>query len=213
MAELHVERKDPNVWPWILAGLALLALILWFIFGRSDDAGPVVVDTDTTSTFTTPAAAVPVDEGTPAAVTAFMQFVDNQGAATAAGLSHEYTADGLRRLVAALDALSDRDSVSGIALQPRFDEIRQRADVMQQNPTSTEHSLQAREAFVMTAGVMEQMQQSGFSADQSAMTEVRTAAESLQPGTMLLEQSQQVERFFERAGNAVRSMAGMSGTT
>lgn len=213
MAELHVERKDTAVWPWILVGLALLALILWFIFGRSNDTAPIAADTDTTSTFTMPAAAVPVDEGAPAAVTGFVQFVDDQGAATAAGLSHEYTADGVRRLVGALDALSDRDSASGVALQPRFDEIRQRADAMQQDPTSTEHSRQAREAFVMAAGVMEQMQQSGFSADQASIAEVRTAAEAVQPDGMLLDQSQQVQQFFERARTAVRSLAGMTGAS
>jgi len=33
MAELHVERKEPNIWPWIVGAL-LLAIVLWFVFMR-----------------------------------------------------------------------------------------------------------------------------------------------------------------------------------
>ncbi len=35
MAELHVQRKETNVWPWIIGAL-LVAAVLWFVFMRSD---------------------------------------------------------------------------------------------------------------------------------------------------------------------------------
>lgn len=35
MAELHVQRKDTNIWPWII-GAVLLAAVLWFVFLRAD---------------------------------------------------------------------------------------------------------------------------------------------------------------------------------
>ncbi len=34
MAELHVQKKDTNIWPWII-GLLVLAAVVWFAFGRS----------------------------------------------------------------------------------------------------------------------------------------------------------------------------------
>lgn len=36
MAEINIERKQGTAWPWIIAGLALLALLLWFLFARGD---------------------------------------------------------------------------------------------------------------------------------------------------------------------------------
>ncbi len=35
MAELHVQRKESNIWPWIIGAL-LLAAVLWFVFMRAD---------------------------------------------------------------------------------------------------------------------------------------------------------------------------------
>jgi len=35
MAELHVQRKETNVWPWIIGAL-LIAAVLWFVFLRAD---------------------------------------------------------------------------------------------------------------------------------------------------------------------------------
>lgn len=36
MAEINIERKQGTAWPWIIAGIALLALLLWFLFARGD---------------------------------------------------------------------------------------------------------------------------------------------------------------------------------
>ena len=36
MAEINIQRKERSVWPWLLAGVLLLAL-LWFLFARNND--------------------------------------------------------------------------------------------------------------------------------------------------------------------------------
>ena len=38
MAEINIERKQGTSWPWIIAGLALLALLLWFLFARAGNS-------------------------------------------------------------------------------------------------------------------------------------------------------------------------------
>ncbi len=35
MAELHVQRKETNVWPWIIGAL-LVGAVVWFVFMRGD---------------------------------------------------------------------------------------------------------------------------------------------------------------------------------
>ncbi|HEV2149857.1 MAG TPA: hypothetical protein VGR37_20835 [Longimicrobiaceae bacterium] len=40
MADINVERKQRNIWPWII-GLIVLALLVWLLasmFGRDDEA-------------------------------------------------------------------------------------------------------------------------------------------------------------------------------
>ena len=66
MAEIHVERKDRSIWPWILGALAVL-LLLWLFFALLDNdeeaavapvAEPVVAIP--APPVTPPVAAVPV---------------------------------------------------------------------------------------------------------------------------------------------------------
>ncbi len=35
MAELHVQKKETNIWPWII-GAVILAALAWWAFGRND---------------------------------------------------------------------------------------------------------------------------------------------------------------------------------
>lgn len=142
--------------------MVILALLFWYFAGRNNDTGlNVGMDdmNDSTLVGTAPNtgaeySAAGTVEG--AAVGQYMQFVDAR-ASRAAGVAHEYTADGLRQLAAALRELATGESVGGVDVQPRIDEIRERADAMQQNPTATEHALQTREAFARAASLIGQM--------------------------------------------------------
>ncbi len=40
MAELHVQKKETNIWPWII-GVLVLAAVLWYAFGRGDTMNTV----------------------------------------------------------------------------------------------------------------------------------------------------------------------------
>lgn len=56
MAEINIERKERAVWPWLLAGVLLLAL-LWFLFARNPGDIRTGMAGDTTFRDTTGAAA------------------------------------------------------------------------------------------------------------------------------------------------------------
>ncbi len=160
------------------------------------------------------------------AVTQYLQFVDNR-ASRDAGIAHEYTADGLRQLAAALNEVS-ANATSDVAVQPRIDEIRERADAMQNNPTATEHSLQAREAFSLAANLIGQLHgttdnasrgntgnpaYSGTTGSNAAVGDqgaLQQAAMAIQPSRALLDQRQQVEQFFSHAADALRTMTNQT---
>lgn len=212
MAELHLERKERSTWPWLLAGALLLALVLWFVFGRAGDGEDDVADV---TPVTEQPAGVPVapaaGAGTmPEAVTEYLRFAEVPRDTTAGGLAHEYTADGLQRLAAALGALVEQDTVSAVAVQPRLAEIRQRADAMRQNPQATTHARLASEGLVMAAALMTQIQQGKYPALEGEATELRDAAAAIRSDGQLLEQTAEVQRFFERAAAMLQRMATSS---
>lgn len=210
MAELHVQRKENTLWPWILAAVALLALLFWFLWRGDDGVDVAAVDTTDSTLVDRAPNTAPMGSaaGTLAgsAVEDYLMFVDAR-ASRAAGLAHEYTADGLRQLAAAMNEVAGDDSVGGVALRPRIEAIRERADNMQRNPNSLEHALQAREAFIMASSLMLQMNSNRGNAagNLNALQDASTAIEASRP---LLDQADQIEQFFEQAGKALQNMSG-----
>lgn len=209
MAELHVQRKERSVWPWILVAVIILALLFWFLWGRNDgvDVGRADV-TDTSMVGTVPNTDLMGSSAGTAAgpsVTQYLQFVDARSSG-AANMSHDYTSDGLRQLAAALTEIASGDSVGGVALQPRIDAIRERADAMQRNPTSTGHALQAREAFTLASSLMAQMSSKIANIDAGSLEGLQKAAMAIEPSRPLLDQVNQIEQFFSQAAQAVRNM-------
>ena len=207
MAELHIERKERSVWPWVIGVAILLALLLWFLFGRDQGdgiaTGTAAVDSVPVATATPATAAGEL--ALPAAVSEFVRFSETPPAS--ASPSHEYTAEGLRRLADALGAVAQGVTVSGVDIQERLSAIRTRADAMQREPTSGQHSLQAREALLLASGVLSQIQEARFATLASAVGEVNSAATAVQADRSLLDQTTAVQRFFERASQAVQEMA------
>lgn len=213
MAELHIERKERSAWPWILLGLALLALLLWYLLGRDDVDDGVVADTAAGVVTDTSAApgAMPGAAGDAGAVAAFLAYTDERRARQDADLTHEYTADGIRGLAAALDVVARQDTVGGAALQPRLDSLRQGADALQRNAESMQHAEQTRAAFTSAAGIMAAVQERRFPDLGDEVGQVREAAEAVRAGAPLLEQRAQVQTFFDRAAAVLRAMTGTTG--
>lgn len=210
MAELNIERKERSAWPWLLLGALLVALVLWFVFGMADDdAELATADTTAGAMATTPATvAEPADAAVPAAVTAFEQFAQTGAAAGAdVGVAHQYTSEGLRHLADALAAVTERETVSGtVDVSERLAEIRDRADQMQREPTSSQHALQAREATLLAAALMRQL--GGTEGDAGTQAQAAyTTAESIAPDTPLLDQIETVRRFFDQSAATLRSLA------
>ena len=220
MADINVERKSGSIWPWILGALALL-LILWLLFsllGRDReevvvDQAPIGVVADTMAM----APVVPVDPGPgvagpiPAEVQQFEQTCAAAGTTQQqASLSHDYTIDCTRRLTTAIEAVVRHDTVGGTALEPRLAEMRQRVEAIGNNPQATNHANLVRDAFTSIATVMNTVQETrpGMSpALGQQVSGVRDAAQGISPTTELLNQKDQVDAFFRRAGEALRSMA------
>src|SRR5918999_921166 len=154
---LHIERRNPSALTWIL-GAVLLVIVLALAFspdgaGRPgpgyvmpDAGGSVVPDSEMR--------AAEVD----AAIGDFARFVSGQRARDVIGPKHEYTAEGIRRVAAAISALAREDTLAGGAVRPRIQALRDRANALQRDPSADTHALKAREAFLFAASILESNQ-------------------------------------------------------
>ena len=213
MAEIRIERERhrSSLWIWLVAVLIVLAALAWLAFGRSNDA-----DDTSRSGRSQPIPAELAATGAPAttgplagAVNDFLRYAADNRASTDADHTHAYTSEGIRRLAAALGAVAERDGRSDENIGSRVQMLRERADALQRNPQSMQHARYAREAFDAAAELMRAMQTPASSAEAAEVTQ---AAGALDPGTMLLQQPQAIQRFFDEAANALRAMHATAAT-
>ena len=202
MRTIHVERRRGGNWLAVVAGLLLVALLAWWLW--PEDTRDVAT-TDLGVVAGAPPAGTP-GSGAPGAVGEFLRFVDGRRATDAMGPDHDYTAEGIRGLAAALTAVAERNGAAGADVARETALLRDRADALQRDPQSTDHARATRETFVSLAGVMAALQERQ-PALVSGAAEVRRAAEAVRPDRRLLDQRAEVQAFFERAAGALRGPA------
>lgn len=205
MAEIEVQRKRPPLWPWLLGTLAVV-LVIAFIVGTRTEPEPVVTES--------PAPVVPPSgtTGTPVArsaeVTAFLAFSEDPVRPTPSP-SHEYTADGIRRLRAALETIIQHQSGMAEAVRDELAAFRASADQIQEDPSATNHAERVREAFTTAASLMSRLGNERWSGDtelEQSIAQVRAAAERVEGDRPLLAQIDAVESFFDHAAEVLRRM-------
>ena len=206
MAEIHLERgRRPVNRFWLALGLILAALLAWVLLGRGDArrtaTGEVVAALPPSGPVTASVGANARD-----AVGEYVRYTAAHRARTDADHTHEYTADGLRRLAAAITALAARDAAGDDALRAEADALRARADELQRDPQATDHARQVRAAFTAAAGLLQTLHERVGAGTPEQMTDVREAATAVDADRLLLRQKAEVQQFFDRASTAVQGM-------
>lgn len=207
MAEIQIERKERRNWLWIVLLLLAVGLLAWwFLWQRGDTDEPAVAGTLGGAVVDTGPEVTQAADG----VADYLRFVQDNSARVDMENVHEFTADGIRRLAAALRTVVDRDAADGAGdgdLVQQTEFLRLKADSLQRNPESSEHAGQARDAFIAAAAAMERLQQSHPNIEQQ-VTQARESARALRESAGLLEQRPAVQQFFERAADVLRNASG-----
>lgn len=210
MAEIHVQRKRGGIWP-VVIGLVALLLVVWAVVAlwTDDEPEPTIGAVGTAPARPGPTREPGTADTQPAAVAAFLNFAEAPAGASA-GPAHDYAAEGIRRLSAALDAIVQTRQVAGSNVGERLEGFRRAADRIQENPEATGHANQVRDAFMGAADLMSAVQQSRWS-DVSELRndieQVRLGAAAIDGDRPLLDQTAAMRDFFDRAAAAVRRMA------
>ncbi len=222
MADINIQKKERPVWPWVLGILAVLALV-FFLFRNNDgdDRRQAATTTTTRDTVDRTATGAGIGAGAgagaatgtaaredmPRGVENFVEYVNENNARQEASLDHEYTADGINRLARALDDLADRANVDGDDFDARKDRLKEQADAIQKDPHSLQHANIIRDAFTSAADMMETIQRQAYPDHGNQVSQVRQAANNINPNQQTLNQKQQIESFFERSSQALQAMS------
>ena len=138
--------------------------------------------------------------GANGAVDQFVQFTQQHDTTGETEGQHQYTAEGTRRLAAALEALGG----SGSNISMYADSMRSSVDRLQRSSAKDMHSDDAKAAFSAAVSAMAQIDKTkGTTRDVAPLRAIYNQLNSKQP---LMPQRATVERFFKAAADALQTM-------
>ncbi|MBD0324188.1 MAG: hypothetical protein ICV72_12510, partial [Aldersonia sp.] len=191
MAEIRVQRKRPGLLFPIVAALVLVLLVWAAAQMLKEDENGANEATQAVPHVPEPAPTSGSADPPPAAISAFLVFTGASHAATA-GPAHDYTATGLRRLSAAMEAIVEQQRVGGREVPELLDAFRRTAREIQEDPAATGHASRVREALIGAATLMAAVQQERWPEADDLRIEVeavRAAAAALDEQRPLLDQT------------------------
>jgi hypothetical protein len=195
MAEIKIEKKKP-IWPWVILGLIVLALIIYFTgFYDTDDYEREQI-TDTT--ISADQTQQPINNNT---VSEYVTFI--QADTSSMGLDHEYTNEALLKLINATEAIADDVDYD---VEKDIQTVRDYAQKITQDPFETTHANSIRAAADILATVLQNIQQAEFPNLANQASEVKDAAGSITPEDLTLDQKQDVKSFFNQAASLLEQM-------
>ncbi len=192
MAEIKIEKKKP-VWPWIVAGIILVALIIFYFANDDDDQSVRNAEQETEVSDT--------NEMDNTAVVAYVQFVDAEQGRM--GEDHEYTQQALQKLTEAVRELADE---KGYDISADLDQAEQAANEITNDASETDHAEHIRNAADALTRAITNMQQEYYPDLQDNAQELMNTTESIDPAQLTLEQKEAVKSFFDQSAELIEEM-------
>jgi len=199
MAEIKIEQKK-TIWPWIIAGLVVAALLIYFLVFRENSKNTeAVTEADYITNTNEPGpSGVRENNGT---VAAYVNFVENNKESM--GLHHEYTNEALFKLIEATNAKANE---VGYEVRADIDKAREYAEMITKDPHATTHADNIRKAADILTNVLQNIQKAEFPGLAGDVGELKTATESIKPGVLTLDQKDAVKNYFSQASDLLQKM-------
>lgn len=199
MAEIKIEQRKP-IWPWVVAGLLIAALLLYFLVFRDSDKNTEEVTQADRITNTSEPVLLGENENS-GAVAAYISFVENSKENMS--LDHAYTNEALLKLIEATNAKANE---VGYEVRADLETAREHAEMITNEPYETTHADNIRKASDILANVLQNIQKAEYSGLTDEAEEVKSASESIKPGVLTLDQKDAVKNFFTKASDLLQKM-------
>jgi hypothetical protein len=179
MAEIKIEKKKP-IWPWILAAIVLLAIVLFFVFNDRDETEEVAGMTEVETADRLGTNDYDASTGNNGAVASYVQFVESSSANM--GLDHEYSNEALSKLMAATEAKANQ---IGYDARADLDKVKQYADKIATDPYETSHANSIQKAAELLTTALQNMQKAEYPQLTNEAEQLKEASAAINPSELL----------------------------
>jgi hypothetical protein len=199
MAEIKIEQKKP-IWPWLLVGLIIVALFVYFLVFRDNGENTEAVTEPEPITITNETDLLGVKENNDI-VAAYVNFVENNKEKMS--LDHAYTNEALSKLIEATNAIANE---VGYDVQADIEKAKEYAKMISSDPFETTHADNIRKADDILTNVLQNIQKAKYPGLADEVAELKSASESIKLDVLALEQKDEVKTFFIKAADLLQKM-------
>ncbi len=197
MAEIKIEQKK-QVWPWLLVGLLIAALLVYFfVFRENSKTKEAVIDADY-NTNEPDQLGVKEENLT---VAAYVNFIENNK--TKMSLDHAYTNEALLKLT---EATNSNANELGYDVQADIEKVKEYAKMITNDPFDTTHADNIRKADDIITQVLQNIQKEKYPGLAAEAEALKSASESINPEVLILDQKDAVKNYFENASDLLQKM-------
>ncbi len=217
MAEINIEKKKSPIWPWILLALIAAAIILFLLFSEDDDLD----DGDMTVQETEQIEEMDTDDGSvtdyqsndsdtvdrnrsasmeQGATRDYLAYIDKN---VDMGLDHVYSSTAMEKLIA---ATRQQAEMHGVNVDADLKQAKEYAMDIKEDPMDTTHADKIKKAATSVGKAMGTIQKAKFPDLASNHTSFMAEINAIQPGTLTLDQKQDVKTMFNDAADLLTKM-------
>jgi len=200
MAEIKIEQKKP-VWPWLLAGLVIAALVIYFLMFRDNDNNATeVVTEESYISDTNETNLLDVKENN-STVAAFISFVEND--TNRVSLDQAYTNEALLKLTAATNAMAEE---IGYDVREDLNKVKESTLLITNEPFESSKAKNIRNSTDGSTTALQNMQLAKYPWLSDEVEELKNASVAINPEVNTLEQKDAVKNFFAKAADLLEKM-------
>ena len=201
MAEIKIEQKK-QVWPWLLAGLVIAALVIYFLMFRDNDNVNTteVVTEENYISDTNESNLLDVKENN-STVAAFISFVEKD--TNRVSLDYAYTNEALLKLTAATNAMAEE---IGYDVHADLDKAKESALLIAKEPFESSKAKNIRNAADISSTSLHNMQLAKYPGLSDEGKELESASAAIDPLAPTLGQKDAVKNYFAKAADLLEKM-------
>ena len=199
MAEIKIEQKK-QVWPWLLAGLVVAALVIYFLMDNDDVNTTEVVTEENYVPDTNEPNLLDVKENN-STVAAFISFVENN--TNRVSLDYAYTNEAFLKLTAATNAMAEE---IGYDVRADFDKVKESASLIAKETFESSKAKNIRNATDLSTTSLQNMQLAKYPSLSDEVEELKGASAAIDPLAITLEQKDAVKNYFAKAADLLKKM-------
>ncbi len=220
MAELNVEKKKKTPIGWVILGIVVIALVIWFVASDTDEIQDTALfdqeqEQSTEYGQEQSQAVAPYDANrsrteTNSTVQQFITFAEEK---SSDDMDRQTVQEGITKLSDALKAVANEQTQGQGTWEGELDQIKQDANQLQGESTAQQPSTIVRSAFSSAANVIQNIQNQYYPGLENDASDVMDAAQEIDDQQMASEQQNEIKSFFEEAADVLEKMEERSQTT